>query len=53
MVSGGDKTDLNSTLNVPSDYHEVMIEYLKKQLLFERMQPIDDVNDGRDAIKEE
>lgn len=52
MVSGGDSTDLNSTLNVPSDYYPVMIEYLKQQLMFERNVPVDNVNDGRDAIKD-
>ncbi len=50
MVSGGDKGDLNSELNVPSDYHPLMIEYLKKQLMFERSVPVDDTNDGLDAI---
>jgi hypothetical protein len=50
MVSGGDATNLDSTLNVPSDYHEVMIEYLKKQLIFERNIPQDVTNDGSDII---
>ncbi len=52
MVSGGDDTDLNSTLNVPADYIPIMIEYLKSQLSFERMQPLNNVNDGRDALKD-
>lgn len=51
MISGGDATDLDSILNVPPDYYPVMIEYLKQQLMFERMTPTDDTNDGRDIIK--
>lgn len=51
MVSGGDGTDLNSTLNVPSDYWEIMTEYIKKQLLFERNQSVDTQNDGVDLIR--
>lgn len=51
MVSGGDATDLDSTLNVPPDYDNVMIEYIKQQLMFERGVPIDATNDGLDAIK--
>ncbi len=50
MVSGGDRTDLYSELNVPSDYHVLMIEYLKKQLMFERSVPQDVTNDGSDII---
>lgn len=53
MISGGDATDLNSTLNVPSDYFPVMVEYIKQQLMFERGVSVDDTNDGRDVIKEE
>jgi hypothetical protein len=51
MVSGGDGTDLDSTLNVPSDYFPVLTEYIRQQLLFERMQPQDTTNDGSDAVK--
>lgn len=51
MVSGGDSTDLDSTLNVPSDYYPVMVEYLKQQLMFERMAPVDTANDGMDVVK--
>lgn len=51
MVSGGDSTDLNSTLNVPSDYWNIMVEYIKQQLSFERNQPLDVQNDGVDAIR--
>ena len=48
MVSGGDSTDLDSTLNVPSDYFPAMTEYIKSQLLLERKQMPDLQNDGRD-----
>ena len=51
MVSGGDNTDLNSTLNVPADYIPVMTEYLKTQLMFERSVPKDVTPDGQDFIK--
>lgn len=49
MVSGGDAMDLGSELNVPSDYFPVMMEYLQKQLLLEKAQPVDATNDGLDA----
>jgi hypothetical protein len=48
MISGGDSTSLTSTLNVPPDYFPIMVEYLKQQLVFERMQPQDSTNDGVD-----
>lgn len=48
MVSGGDGNDLTSTLNVPSDYHPVMVEYIKQQLLVTKQLPKDLNNDGRD-----
>jgi len=51
MVSGGDATDLDSTLNVPEDYFPVMVEYIKQQLVFERNQPVDVNNDGNDSIR--
>jgi len=51
MISGGDSTDLDSKLNVPDDYHSVMIEYLKQQLMFQRTVPQDNINDGVDTIK--
>jgi hypothetical protein len=49
MVSGGDSTNLDSVLNVPADYLPVITEYLKKQLQFERLQPVDATDDGMDA----
>jgi hypothetical protein len=51
MVSGGDSSDLDSTLNVPPDYFPVMVEYIKQQLVFERNQPVDVNNDGNDSIR--
>ena len=50
MVSGGDSTDLNSTLIVPDDYVPMIVEYIKGQLAFERSRPIDVSNDGVDNI---
>lgn len=48
MISGGDSADLNSELNVPPDYFEPMVEYLKKQMVFEKSQRPDVANDGND-----
>jgi hypothetical protein len=48
MVSGGDSTDLTSTLIVPDDYIPFIIEYIKGQLAFEKSRPIDTSNDGVD-----
>lgn len=48
MVSGGDSTDLDSTLIIPDDYMPVIIEYIKGQLVFEKSRPIDQSNDGVD-----
>ena len=48
MVSGGDSTDLDSTLIIPDDYMPVVIEYIKGQLAFEKSRPIDQSNDGVD-----
>jgi hypothetical protein len=48
MVSGGDSTDLDSTLIVPDDYMPVVVEYIKGQLVFEKSRPIDQSNDGVD-----
>jgi hypothetical protein len=48
MVSGGDSSDLNSTLIIPDDYVPIMVEYIKGQLAFERSRPIDTANDGND-----
>lgn len=51
IVSAGDDMDLGSELNIPSDYIPIIIEYVKAQLGFERMQPVDANNDGQDAIR--
>jgi hypothetical protein len=48
MISGGDSSDLNSTLIVPDDYVPMIVEYIKGQLVFERSRPIDTANDGVD-----
>jgi hypothetical protein len=48
LISGGDSTDLNSTLIVPDDYMPMVIEYIKNQLTFEKSRPIDQSNDGVD-----
>ena len=50
MVSGGDSTDLDSTLIIPDDYMPVVIEYIKGQLVFEKSRPIDQSNDGVDSV---
>ena len=51
MISGGDSTDLDSTLNVPPDYFPIMTEYLKTQLMFQRNVPVPVTNDGSDIIR--
>ena len=48
LISGGDSTDLNSTLIVPDDYMHMIVEYVKGQLSFEKSRPIDTSNDGVD-----
>lgn len=48
MVSGGDSTDLSSTLIIPDDSMPMVVEYIKQQLAFERSRPIDQSNDGVD-----
>ncbi len=51
MISGGDPTDMDSVLNVPPDYLPIMQQYIIQQLMIEHNQPVDDTNDGLDAIK--
>ena len=52
MVSGGDNSDLDSEINVPDDYLIAVTEYVKAQLQFERMQPVDtSPGDGQDFVK--
>ena len=48
MISGGDSTDLDSEINVPSDYFPVIVEYIKAQLMFEKSIVQDTSNDGVD-----
>ncbi len=48
MISGGDSTDLDSELNVPTDYLPILVEYIKQQLLLEQSRPKDLNNDGID-----
>lgn len=50
MISGGLSTNLDGDINVPDDYLPVIVEFLKKQLMFERTVPQDRVNDGTDII---
>ena len=50
MISGGDSSDLTSTLIIPDDYMPLIVEYIKGQLAFERSRPLDTSNDGVDNI---
>ena len=50
MISGGDSSDLNSTLNVPPDYFEGMDKYLITKLAGSRLQLKDTSNDGSDLV---
>jgi len=49
MISGGDGTDLNSTINVPDDYFPLVVDYLKQQLMSSLSVSVDSANDGRDV----
>lgn len=49
VISGGDSSDLNSELNVPPDYHPIMIQFLREQLGVIRSVPQDTTNDGLDS----
>ena len=48
MISGGLSSSLNSTLNIPSDYLPVVIQYVQQQLLLMKQTPKDLANDGQD-----
>lgn len=48
MVSGGDSTNLNSTINVPSDYMPIIVQYVQQQLILQKSRPQDVANDGAD-----
>lgn len=51
MISGGDSTDLDSTLNIPDDYLPVITDYVLKQLMIEKSMPEDAADDGLDGGK--
>ena len=51
IVSGGDSTNLSSTLNIPADYIPIIVDYVTKQLMLARQQIQDVSNDGSDAIR--
>jgi hypothetical protein len=48
MASGGNSSDLDSELNVPADYYNIMADYIKQQLFFERSIPQDTDSNGQD-----
>jgi hypothetical protein len=48
MISGGNSSDLNSTLNVPPDYFPAMVAYVQQQLNLMKSTPKDLANDGQD-----
>lgn len=50
IVSGGDSSDLSSTLNVPDDYVPIIVDYVVKSLIAARAQIQDSANDGNDKI---
>lgn len=52
MISGGDSSDLQSTVNIPDDYMPLIVEYLKQQLMFSLSVPVDNANDGRDVNRD-
>jgi hypothetical protein len=49
LVSAGDSSDLDSVLNVPSDYIPQIIDYIVKNLLLEHSQKLDLASDGNDS----
>lgn len=51
MISGGNSSDLSSTLNVPNDYIPIIVEYAVKALVTAREQVQDLANDGTDVIR--
>jgi len=51
MISGGDDSDLASTINIPNDYVSVIVQYVREQLAFERNMPVDAANDGSDFVR--
>ena len=51
MISGGDSSNLDSTLNIPDDYLPIAQEYVYKRALAQKQMPIDAANDGLDGGK--
>ncbi len=51
MVSGGDGSDLTSTVNIPDDYFPFICDWMRNQLMFQRQVPQDVTNDGSDIIQ--
>lgn len=51
MISGGDANDLNSQVNIPNDYIPFITDYVYKELMAERMSPVENANDGIDVVK--
>lgn len=50
IISGGDSSNLSSTLSVPDNYIPIIVEYVTKSLIAARQQVQDKANDGNDAI---
>lgn len=48
MISGGDSSNLDSVLIIPENYIPIIVDYIQKQLLFEKKMPQDNTNDGVD-----
>jgi hypothetical protein len=46
LISGGDSSNLSSSLNVPDDYIPVIVNYVTQMLVNSRKQPLDQSNDG-------
>jgi hypothetical protein len=51
IISGGDSSNLSSTLNIPDDYIPGIVDYVVKSLSQARLQIQDAANDGSDAIR--
>lgn len=50
MVSGGDSSNLNSTLIMPDDYMGFCVDYCIKMLRQERLTPKDTTDDGQENV---
>jgi hypothetical protein len=49
LISGGDSSNLDSTLNVPPDYLPLITDYIVKNLMMSRSGQNDKINDGVDS----